>query len=495
MVDVLIVGAGPVGLFLACELTRRGIACRIIDQSAERSHESKALAIMPRTLEIFEMAGVVDPFIRAGSAVRALNIIDARKPLARVSVEALPSAYQFLLMVPQSTTEELLEARLRASNVSVERNVQFLSFSQSDEGVVSTVQGTGGALDRIASQWIVGCDGAHSGVRHAMNLPFTGAPYEEGFVLADVDLQSRTGGDEVFLSIDRTLFGLFPMSASRYRIIMSVEPNDRTVPSQEELQSLFNERVPFEGTIAAVRWTSNFRIHRRMVPQLHYGRAFLAGDSAHIHSPVGGQGINTGLGDAWNIAWKMALVCNEAAPRNLLLTYDEERLPVARAVLKLTNIMTRSVLVLRSPLLRAVRAMLIPRFIAREKLRERLVATLSELDISYAKSSIVFGGGRRPPPGRIREKHSGMAGPIASLLGRNHVLLLWTKPKIDVDQAAVEAAAELKARYRERLDVYTVESATPLAPIVLLRPDGYTGFEGTLTQLDQLRNVLAKTLI
>jgi len=202
--------------------------------------------------------------------------------------------------------------------------------------------------------------------------------------------------------------------------------------------------------------------------------------------------MNTGLGDAWNLAWKLALACQETAPRSLLLSYDAERLPVARAVVRETNLLTR-LATLRYPFVRTLRDLMLPWLITTEPTRARLLETFSQIGFGYARSPIVVGDGRRAPNVRLRERASGMAGPLYGLLGTKHVLLLWARPKERIPEDATVLAGALARRYGNVLSVYAVESPSPIAPLVLVRPDGYLGFEGGHKDARALQDHLART--
>src|SRR5215471_15962231 len=303
--DVLVVGAGPVGLFLANECARRGLRFRIIEARPSQSIYSKALAMFPRTLEIFDMAGVVAPFLEAANRVTSVAVIAHQRRLAYMPFTPEDSPYSFIAMVPQDVTEKLLVEELRRRGGAVEYDTSFVS-AQKDAEHVSVVVDHNGERTTLRASFVVGCDGAHSAVRHLLGLPFEGAQYESTFMLADVE--TNTDLDWRQLQLCPSEFGplaIFPMSATRRRIVATIDQPEGEAPSLELVSRVLAERGPKGIQAHALHWSSYFRIHRRHVKQLRMGRIFVAGDAAHIHSPFGGQGMNTGLQDVWNLAWKL----------------------------------------------------------------------------------------------------------------------------------------------------------------------------------------------
>ena len=340
-IQVLIVGAGPVGLFLANECARRGLTCRIVEARPSQSTHSKALAIMPRTMEIFDMAGVVGPFLQSANRVTTVAIVPRQRTLARIPFRPADTPYRFVAMVPQDMTERLLVEELRRKGGAVEYDTACLSVEEQSDGGVGVTLEHNGKTSQVTAGFVIGCDGAHSTIRHALNLPFEGEQYDVSFMLADV-MTSEWLADTLHLCPHPSgALAIFPMSATRCRIVATIERADGAAPSLDMVRRLLGERAPAGIDARSLVWSSYFRIHHRQAGQLRAGRIFIAGDAAHIHSPFGGQGMNTGLHDAWNLAWKLDLAACGYAADDLLESYAAERLPVIRRVIGTTHTLTR----------------------------------------------------------------------------------------------------------------------------------------------------------
>jgi 2-polyprenyl-6-methoxyphenol hydroxylase-like FAD-dependent oxidoreductase len=264
------------------------------------------------------------------------------RTLARIRFAPKDSPYPFIAMVPQDVTEQLLVEQLGPKGGAVEYETSFISATQHDKCVLVTLDRKGQRLGLTAA-FVVGCDGAHSTVRHALNLPFEGAAYEAMFLLADVQTNETLPADE--LQLCPSEFGpvaIFPMSATRRRIVATIQDAEGDAPSLALVRKVLSQRAPREIEARALQWSSYFRIHHRQVAQLRVGRIFIAGDAAHIHSPFGGQGMNTGLQDVWNLAWKLDLALHGNGHERLLDSYSTERRPVIKQVLRTTDLLTKA---------------------------------------------------------------------------------------------------------------------------------------------------------
>ncbi|MBX3439376.1 MAG: FAD-dependent monooxygenase, partial [Planctomycetaceae bacterium] len=343
MKPVLIVGAGPVGLTMAVELTRYGVPVRIIDKTASRTDKSKALAVWSRTLELLERSRCADAFVAAGLKASAVNIFSGSEAVATVSFGDLDTPYSFALMLPQSETERLLEQQLESLGNRVERRVELTGFNEGGATVLGTLRHADGSEESVEAEWLIGCDGAHSSVRHLLGLEFLGDTLPSEFILADVHATGLTAPDDTLAAFwhheGAVIF--FPIAPGRYRVIADVGHEPRHDPTLAEVQSILDRRGPGGVTLSDPIWLAGFGINERMVKQYRHGRVFLAGDAAHIHSPAGGQGMNTGMQDAFNLAWKLALVVEGVAPPDLLDSYSAERSPIAKHVLSQTGRLTR----------------------------------------------------------------------------------------------------------------------------------------------------------
>jgi 2-polyprenyl-6-methoxyphenol hydroxylase-like FAD-dependent oxidoreductase len=393
-IDVLIVGAGPVGLFLANECARRGMRWRLIETRASQSEHSKALAIFPRTLEIFDMAGVVAPFLEAANRVTSVAVMAHGRMLAHMRFTPDESPYSFVAMVPQDVTERLLAQELRRKGGSVEYETTFVSAEQHDNSVSVTLDHKGEPIQLKAS-FVVGCDGAHSAVRHLLKLPLEGAEYDPTFLLADIETNDALPADE--LQLCPSEFGpvaIFPMSATRRRIVATLDHQEGDAPSLELVRKLLAQRAPSGIEARALHWSTYFRIHHRHAARLRVGRIFIAGDAAHIHSPFGGQGMNTGLHDVWNLVWKLNLALHGHGTEQLLDSYSAERLPVIKNVIETTDLLTK-VMGTPNKFAQALRDTVIPMVSRLAPFQHAFVQRLSELGIAYAGSPIVEGPGKR----------------------------------------------------------------------------------------------------
>ncbi len=509
----LIIGAGPVGLTMACELARHGIRCRIVDQNKERSQHSKALGIFPRTLEVFQSMGLADRFLAAGHRLRGLSIHHRDKTLAAVDFASVASPFPFALSLPQSETERLLLEHLASLGLAVEREVCLTTLEQTSDVVHATLRHADGQLENVETPWLLGCDGAHSTTRHALGVEFEGAQYEESFILADVRAESPLVRDRIHLFLgDDGLLGLFPFGGERWRIVASIPPQTRAENLPEvtldEVQSLTNRRGPAQTQLSDPVWLSRFHISHRKVRDFRRLRVFLAGDAAHIHSPAGGQGMNTGIQDAFNLAWKLALVLQGRASAQLLASYQLEREPVARGVLNLTDRITRMG-TLRNTVAQSVRDFLLPAVNGIGLLTDKLVEHLSELDINYRLSPIVenHGPGRprageRAPDAELRDGEGKARRLFELFRSPRHVLLLFLgasgaiasqlealgKMQTTLPAGFVDTYLIARGEPERKADLYDLTGLAHRAygltrsGLILVRPDGYIGYRGELAE-------------
>ncbi len=338
--DVLVVGAGPTGLSLAITLRRYGIPVRIVDRAAQPSTVSKALAIWSASLDALQGMGVVEHFVAEGQRLKALCVGAEDRRLATLAVgEGIDSPFPFPLLLPQSRTEELLTARLAELGVTIERSVELTGFVQDGNGVSATLRHADGRSEVVRTKFLAGCDGARSLVRQTLGVEFEGYTEPQTFLLADVLI---AGGDLDHRSIylwwrESGTVAMFPFGPDVWRIFslrQGAEAENDSPATLEEMQGCIDRYGPRGLKLHSPTWLSIFRINERLAARYRVGRCFLAGDAAHIHSPAGGQGMNTAIQDAVNLGWKMAHALRGIGNAELLLeSYEAERRPVARAVI------------------------------------------------------------------------------------------------------------------------------------------------------------------
>jgi len=344
---VLIVGAGPTGLSLAIALRQRGARVIIIDRQTQGANTSRAAVIHARTLELLEQLGVTAKLLQQGITVPNFRVRDRDGLLLDIDFGALPSRYPFTLMLPQDQTEAILRARLQELGVEVQWATELDTVVQQEDRLVAQLKSPTGNIGMHAS-WVVGCDGLHSKVREAANIAFVGGTYPEEFVLADVEMDRPFARSEVDLFFaPQGLMVVAPLPRDRYRIVATASKSPEQ-PDKSFIQRLLVERGPFSapGRITDIIWSSRFHVHHRLAANVISGNFILCGDAAHVHSPAGGQGMNTGIQDAVSLADPLPHAMK--GDRTPLLAWADARQKVARSVVRLTDRMTR-VATLRSP--------------------------------------------------------------------------------------------------------------------------------------------------
>lgn len=342
--DVLIVGAGPTGLVLALWLTKLGVKVRIIDKSDAPGTTSRALGIQARTLELYRQLDLADAVVAAGRENKGINLWVKGEKKGRLGfgdAGASLTPYPFLLIFPQDQHERLLINRLEGMGVQVERRTEFLGFEDKSDGIVARLRLPDGTEQSCEASYLAGCDGARSPIRHAIGTGFEGGTYPQIFYVADVEVARSKGvaDGEIHVSLETADFlALFSYgNPGQARLIGTVRDE------REDVETLTFDDVGRRAIdalglkIAKVNWFSTYRVHHRVTSRYRVGRAFLLGDSAHVHSPAGGQGMNTGIGDAINLAWKIAAVLKGEAPDNLLDSYETERKAFAVRLVNTTD--------------------------------------------------------------------------------------------------------------------------------------------------------------
>jgi 2-polyprenyl-6-methoxyphenol hydroxylase-like FAD-dependent oxidoreductase len=359
--DVLIVGAGPTGLTAAVRLAQLGIAYVVLDAAAAPTSTSKAALVHASSLELLSEVGVADDLVAAGRLIRRIVMLDRGRPLVRVDLTKLPCEYPFALGVPQSTTEELLLRRLGGLGGSVRRRHRVDSVRVSGDGhtVTGTVESPGEpAPFEIRARYVIGADGSHSAVRSAIGLEFPGETYPSQFVLADIALTRPPGAaDEATINLSRqgvTVIGQLPSGNHRVIATVAADTDVPATPDRAFVDAILRDRGVGVRSVADPQWSSRFRVHHRVADRFRVGGVFLAGDAAHVHSPAAGQGMNTGIADAFDLATRLAAVLAGQADESTLDTYERMRRAAALEVLRFTDRMTRMAM-LSSPVARSAR--------------------------------------------------------------------------------------------------------------------------------------------
>ena len=433
-VDVLVVGAGPTGLLLASELARRGVGVRLIERRTSPAKHSRALAVLPRTMEMMDQLGLANAFINPSHQAKGICFYGRdRKEAFRSSMGDLPSEFPFFLLLPQTETENILMNHARKAGVEIERGVSFLSMVQQGQRVLATLERMDGATEEIIASYVVGCDGSRSAVRQATGLEFQGGGYDQSWLLADVVLDPGLDRNWLhgFTSIDGPIF-FFPLPKNIWRIVLLRKRGESatTEVSMDEIVETLEKNHLGHLRARDPSWLAGFGIQHRRTAHMRVGRVFLCGDAAHVHSPAGGQGMNTGLGDAFNLGWKLASVIKGKAKEELLDSFEAERMPVIDGVMRMTDQVTKLITATGGPRL-WIREWILP-IIAKMGFAAKMAMRLSQLSMGYPHSSIVLPGrvvvgpkpGERVPSLSFSDLATKRASRTPDLFGKGKIVFL-----------------------------------------------------------------------
>lgn len=473
--DVLVIGAGPVGLTLAADLARRGVAVRIVDTLAGPTTESRAIVVHSRTLDHLQALGVLDSVLSRGIVSTGMQFHADGRELAHVPFDGIAAVHPYSVSLLQTDTEAVLTARLAELGVVVERSTTLTAFTARDDGVLATVTRPDGTTSTIEARFLVGTDGARSTVRHLLGQHLEGSFAGDDFLLGDVD--GDHGYDpscfHTFFSPGDTTGLLFPLPGDRVRVFAQLPPG--TDPDRPCTLDWLQEALDQRGVGLRIReahWLTRIRLKHGQVPSYRDGRVFLAGDAAHIHSPAGGLGMNTGIHDAVNLGWKLARALATDRAGTLLDSYQAERHPVGAEVIAFSTRLTR-IGTLRSPLAQRVRNVVLHVGLESAAVDDRVAATVEQQRVRYAGSPVVHGPGRDVRPGDFLHLPRT---PVADALARTAGHLAVVLPR-DWPRHLADGVTELVVTDEDE-EMLTEATGLTHGGIVVVRPDGYVGFVG-----------------
>jgi 2-polyprenyl-6-methoxyphenol hydroxylase-like FAD-dependent oxidoreductase len=514
--EVLVVGAGPVGLTTACQLARYGVPVRVVDSLEQPTTESRAVGVHARSLEMLAALGVLPQLESRGRRIDALEMLDGRTGAtrARIDVTGIPSRHPYVLDVPQPDTEAVLAERAAELGIVVERGVALTALTQDADGVDVTLRSPNGKQTTRVS-WVVGADGGHSTTRTLAGTKLEGGFHGQHFAMADVDIDTTWPPDTIRMFQHPDGMGiLFPLAGDRARIMFFVDDPGAGAPDPtlEQIQALADARMGGGVRVRNPRWLTYFEVHHAQVPQYRLGRVLLAGDAAHIHSPAGAQGMNTGIQDAANLAWKLALVARHRAEAELLDSYHDERHPVGAMVVRSTTVLT-DVGTATGPIA-AVRNL--AQFLVGHlpRIADTAAATLTETTVAYRHSALSVRHGAHHRGTAQAGEHApdpdGLLSPdgnpvtVEDLLTRPGMLLLVrSTDEVDDLRATLGDLGTVVRVVRDGVsadgvvdpgDVLGRAYGWGADGMVLIRPDGYLGLVADSADAAVLRTYLADTL-
>jgi 2-polyprenyl-6-methoxyphenol hydroxylase-like FAD-dependent oxidoreductase len=499
--DVLIVGAGPTGLMLANQLGRRGIRATIVDRHSGPAQQSRAMAVHARTLEIYQKLGIAEQALALGQKGTGTNLWSGGRKKARLPLEDMgrgQSRYPYVLMLGQDDNERIMGAHLRTYGVEVQWNTEVVSLRQEADHVTTTIKDADGTMREITAAYVAGCDGGRSSVREMNGIGFPGEPYEHVFFVADTEATGAMVPNELNVYLWRSGFHLyFPMhGTNRWRVIGILPDGLQNKPDLtfDDLIPSLRRESGVELQFHSCAWFSTYRIHHRCTERFRDRRCLLLGDAAHVHSPMGGQGMNTGLQDAYNLAWKLALVIGKQADPILLDSYEAERMPVAHKLLATTDRAFRFMVstswfagLIRSRVIGNVASLIV----ARPRIQKPLFRTLSQIGIAYPQSPLsqtLAGVPKHAPKAGerfpwLQLTFSGGAGPedlFARLDDTRFNLLVIGQPAPAAESVGFSTLLDVHSIPVDQNNAAALASASIQAPsYYLLRPDGHIGLAGT----------------
>lgn len=526
--DVLIVGAGPTGLTAANVLARYGVPFRLVDKGGGPTpmEESRALSVQARTLELFDLLGIGDKAVQRGLPVDGITLFIYGKRMGQMPLEGgNETSRPYMLNLVQGATERLLIDALAEADVKPAWNTSLTDLRVDDDCATATLQGADGHEEVVRARYVIGADGASSATRQMLSLPFEGDTYEKRFFLVDCEVDWTQDHGQLYLNMTKNYFlALFPMSGGHehmFHIIGNTSPemeaNGVTVENVEQLL----RKSGLDVHLSNPRWASGYKLHRRMVPRLRVGPVFLAGDAAHVHSPAGGQGMNTGIGDAFNLGWKLGAVCAGQAHPALLDSYDAERLPVARHILETTDrnfefettdnpIYKRLKLIVAPLAARAIRKT--------ETGRAFLFDLISQIGIEYPDSPAVATAtaegeamdkakpGARAPYGVFEAGPHAGDGLFSLFSAEAHHLLLFEGAAVNGQSSGTgpadplhEVLSAVTARYEVPVHIHMIAKdnrdlharyGAEIPCYCLIRPDGHIAFRGRSTDVEAFADYL-----
>ena len=500
--DVLIVGAGPTGLVLALWLIRQGVAVRLIDKTAGPGTTSRALDVQARTLELYRQMDLADTIVARAHITPAIGLWAKGERVARLSFEQVGAGltpYPSLYAFPQDEHELLLIAKLAELGGAVERQVELSHFRETDDGVCAHLRLADGAEEACLARFIAGCDGAHSLVRETIATGFPGGDYRQLFYVADVEAEGPAVNGELNIDFDEADFlGVFPIAGEgRARLIGTVRDDRADRPEDLQFGDVSGRAIShMQVQVRKVHWFSTYHVHHRVADRFRQGRAFLLGDAAHIHSPAGGQGMNTGIGDAINLAWKLAAVIRGEAPDRLLDSYEAERIPFARKLVTATDRVFTFATAEGgfADILRTRIAPILLRTVTRfAAFREFLFRTVSQTTLEYRGGPL--------SSGHVGAVHGGDRLPWANIGGiDNFTSLAQIAWQVHVYGAAVAELTDWCASRSMPLQVFAWQNRYGEVGLTrdaayLLRPDSYVALVATTDIREALHRYFAERQI
>ncbi|HIV81161.1 MAG TPA: FAD-dependent monooxygenase [Candidatus Salinicoccus merdavium] len=489
--EVLIAGAGPSGLALAISLSRQGVPFTIVDKDSGPGTTSRAMAVQARVLELYEQLGIADKIVVNGIIVNKINFFKNKNHLSRIPVGQLGremSAFPYVLILPQDAHEKILVNELKSSGHDVRWNHELKSFRDDGDSVEAVIENENGT-EKKTFAYICGCDGASSTVRKALDIDFSGGTYKQTFFVADIESDTVLEGPTIGFRDEYFCIG-FPIRTMDQVRLIGLIPEE--FKKHGEAPDDFSEMIPYAESILPVKlkkvnWYSSYRSHHRVADKFRTGRVFIVGDAGHIHSPAGGQGMNTGIGDAINLAWKLSAVLKEKTAESVLDTYESERIIFARTLINTTDRLFKFI-VDRQRLRNFVVPVFIPRLLKFNYMRERLFETISQIQVSYRDSELSGGesgdikGGDRLP--WIRRGEVNNFRPLKSLDWQIHV---YGEMNSDVETLVKETGLQL---FHLAWDKSLKDKGMKENAVYLIRPDGHISAAADIENLGSIRSMV-----